>query len=163
ASSSTGDRSVIVWTSSASSTNRDIYAQRYDGLGNPVGAEIAVDTSTADDSDPAVSMDRNCEFVVVWTRALPNGDRNIVAKVYDGYTGSSIAAFDVETSPLPEYEPDVAWTKQDAHAPNEITVSYTLGNPGNQDPEGALGKQEAYFQRFTYTGTPIDAAPRILV
>jgi len=59
---------VVTWQSS----NQDgdgwgIYAQRFDRTGNPAGFELQVNTQTANDQlHPAVAMDSDGGFVVVW-------------------------------------------------------------------------------------------------
>jgi hypothetical protein len=56
--SSDNGTSVVVWTNVNGFTNHDIWAQRFDVTGRAVGAPIAVDTLTTDDSlSPRVAMD----------------------------------------------------------------------------------------------------------
>ncbi|MEB3214115.1 MAG: Calx-beta domain-containing protein [Leptolyngbyaceae bacterium] len=64
---------VVVWESFGQDGDRDgVYAQRYDHLGNAIGGEILVNTSTSDEQgDPVVAMDANGNFVVAWTDRDP--------------------------------------------------------------------------------------------
>ena len=60
---------VVVWESyfGEYSTQDDVQAQRFDSAGNPLGGEFKVNTVTARDQDnPAVAVDANGNFVVVW-------------------------------------------------------------------------------------------------
>ena len=72
----TGD-SVVVWCGgviSNSSTDGDIYAQRYNANGTPQGDEFLVNTYTESGQDsPAVAMDASGSFVVVWTSGGQDG------------------------------------------------------------------------------------------
>lgn len=58
---------VIVWKDERNGTY-DIYAQRFDSLGNALGSNFRVDQSPNgfDQWEPAVSMSRGGEFVVAW-------------------------------------------------------------------------------------------------
>jgi hypothetical protein len=60
---------VVVWTSEADvGTGEDVQAQRYNASGAPQGGEFRVNTYTTDGQDrPAVAMDADGDFVVVWT------------------------------------------------------------------------------------------------
>jgi Ca2+-binding RTX toxin-like protein len=64
---------VVVWESYDQDGDRDgVYAQRYDHLGNAIGGEILVNTSTTNEQgDPVVAMDANGNFVVAWTDRDP--------------------------------------------------------------------------------------------
>ena len=60
---------VIVWNSEVDpdSNIRDIFGQRYDGLGQPIGEEFLVNTYTnGDQRDPAVAIREDGNFVTVW-------------------------------------------------------------------------------------------------
>lgn len=62
---------VVVWSSSGSSGSDDfssVQGQRYDSAGNPMGGEFQVNTYTPyDQRQPAVGVDLDGDFVVVWT------------------------------------------------------------------------------------------------
>ncbi|MGE3804412.1 MAG: hypothetical protein AB7K24_07050, partial [Gemmataceae bacterium] len=59
---------VVVWQSQGQDgSGWGIYGQRYDAAGNKVGNEFLVNTTTAGDQlDPAVAVDADGDFVVVW-------------------------------------------------------------------------------------------------
>jgi hypothetical protein len=62
-------RFVVAWLDGGSS----IVAQRFSGSGAPVGGEITV-SSAASVRAPAVAMDSEANFVVVWGRDAQDGD-----------------------------------------------------------------------------------------
>ncbi len=60
---------VIVWDSKVDPdiNERNIFGQRYDSLGSPIGDEFQVNTHALDDQKyPAVAMKENGEFLTVW-------------------------------------------------------------------------------------------------
>jgi len=60
---------VIVWNSQIDPdiSEREIFGQRYDSLGSPIGDEFQVNTYAADDQKyPAVAIKENGEFLTVW-------------------------------------------------------------------------------------------------
>ncbi len=60
---------IIVWDSKIDPNvnERDIFAQRYDGSGRPLGDEFQVNTYMADDQKrPTVAMTENRKFVMAW-------------------------------------------------------------------------------------------------
>ncbi|MCH9674709.1 MAG: DUF4347 domain-containing protein, partial [Gammaproteobacteria bacterium] len=93
---------VVVWHS----LNQDdgasygIYAQRYDASGSPVGGEILVNTTTADQQlTPDVSMAADGRFVVVWSSTNQDGDgTGIYGQRYDA-SGSALGVeFQIHTT-----------------------------------------------------------------
>jgi subtilisin family serine protease len=70
---------VIVWTSNhpdlielGDTQNFEIFGQRFDASGNPVGGEFQINTTTADyQVDPSVAMDDAGDFVVAWRHGTP--------------------------------------------------------------------------------------------
>jgi hypothetical protein len=107
---------MVAWTSQTSSgTDQDdssIQARIYDQLGQPVGLELQVNTTTAGvQSGPQVAADAAGNYVVVWysdSSAGDDVDGSVQAQVLDGMTGAPIGG--------------------------EIQVnSYVLGGQGNAD------------------------------
>lgn len=76
---------VVVWTARDGANELDVFARRYDSLGNALGSEFRVtddfSATMADDFDfgdqknPSVAMNSNGEFVITWdgSRALSGG------------------------------------------------------------------------------------------
>ena len=61
-------RYVVAWVSNnQDGDGRGVFVRRYDANGNPQSGEIQVNTTFANDQqEPAVAMDHNGNFVVVW-------------------------------------------------------------------------------------------------
>lgn len=74
---------VVVWQSLSATTGYDIYAQRYDAQGHPLGAAFVVNAYTAGDQRrPSVAMDDMGNFIVAW-EGPGNGTDPAGAQVYD--------------------------------------------------------------------------------
>jgi hypothetical protein len=59
---------VVVWQGNGATDGAGIYAQRYNASGAAQGSEFRVNATTSGtQSDPAVAMDANGNFVVAWT------------------------------------------------------------------------------------------------
>ena len=74
---------MVVWIDGLTPTNRDILAQRFNSAGDKVGPEIVVSNSSLNDTEPAVAMDSQGDFVVSWTQTQLNGDTNVLARKFD--------------------------------------------------------------------------------
>jgi hypothetical protein len=77
---------VIAWVSNGEdSEGYDIYAQRYDRNGNPMGSEFQVNTYTTNDQKwPSAAMDSNGNFVIAWDSFGQDGsDEGVYAQQYD--------------------------------------------------------------------------------
>ncbi len=77
---------VVVWESYGQDGSRNgVFAQLYDAAGVPQGAEFQVNGFITDDqADPAVAMDADGNFVVVWESDFQDGSFNSVfARRYD--------------------------------------------------------------------------------
>ncbi|MGD9126238.1 MAG: DUF4347 domain-containing protein, partial [Planctomycetia bacterium] len=72
---SSGDL-VLVWQSDGQDGDGGgIFAQRYDASGNAIGSEFRVNTTTAgNQSNPAVVMNENGDFLVAWTGQSGEGE-----------------------------------------------------------------------------------------
>ncbi len=88
---------VVVWTQEAGDVSYHVLAQRFDALGNPVGAEIEVVGEDPNEysSEPQVAALANGGFAVSFTESLSN-DRDVWVNTYgaDGtfLSGQSFAA-----------------------------------------------------------------------
>lgn len=69
-----GGAFVVAWQSETSSTEADVFAQRYSAAGEPQGPEFRVNTHTPNfQGDPAVAMALDGAFVVAWTSTVDTG------------------------------------------------------------------------------------------
>ncbi len=88
---------VIVWEDYRNG-NPDIYAQRYDSYGNPLGGNFKVndDTGSFDQKNPAVAMDTSGNFVITWTDQRKDyWNPDIYAQRYDSWGTPRDTNFDV--------------------------------------------------------------------
>jgi len=77
---------VVVWVSSGQDGSLDgVFGQRFDAAGAAQGAEFQVNSYTQDaQSSPAVAMDADGSFVVVWESVGPDGSYHaVVGQRYD--------------------------------------------------------------------------------
>ena len=92
AADSTGDF-LVVWVSGANEA-ADVFAQRFDAAGAPVGGEFQVNSSTTGaDTGPAVAMDASGNFVVAWRTS------HIVARRFDADGVAFGPEFQVSSTP----------------------------------------------------------------
>src|SRR5262245_6893633 len=80
----TGGGFVVVWTDNSAGTDSAIRAQRYDAVGNPVGAEMLIAPSIpGNDLDlPSVTGLADGGFYVTWTQNA-GVNNEIRGSVYD--------------------------------------------------------------------------------
>ena len=66
---------VVTWSQENALTDWDVYARRYDALGNPLGDEFMANSETEDDQQySTVAMDENGDFAITWQGFDPDGD-----------------------------------------------------------------------------------------
>ncbi|SFI35079.1 cadherin domain-containing protein [Planctomicrobium piriforme] len=66
---------VITWVTDQEGSSNDIYAQRYNALGEAQGTEFRVNTYTTDPQySPSAAMDSDGDFVVTWQSYGQDGD-----------------------------------------------------------------------------------------
>jgi hypothetical protein len=84
---------VVVWQSRSGRNGTDIFGQRYDSAGNPVGIQFQVNTFVSGDQiNPDVTIDAEGNFVVVWQDEEQDGDGSgIYARRYSA-RGNPIGA-----------------------------------------------------------------------
>ncbi|MEM8601472.1 MAG: T9SS type A sorting domain-containing protein [Bacteroidota bacterium] len=79
---------VVAWRSNGQEDTYNgrygIYAQRYDAQGVPQGSEFRVNTfSTGSQTDVAIAMDADGDFVIAWTSVAQIGrDQEVYAQLY---------------------------------------------------------------------------------
>jgi hypothetical protein len=138
---------VIVWADGRSSPNPDIYAQKYDSSGTPIGANFKVndDTGATDQAYPSIAMDQRRNFVITWTdcRSSPNPD--IYAQRYDTSGAPLGANFKVndDTGTAYRYVPTIAMNDSGG-----FVITWMDGRTG-------LGF-DIYAQRYNSSGSPLD-------
>ncbi len=104
--------SILAWVDNAKGT-RDVFAQRIDNNGNPIGKILEVNTNTREDQHlPAVAINENGSFIIAWSTKGQDGDGyGVYARRYDKngiYSGNE---FKVNTSTTgDQWIPSVAMT-----------------------------------------------------
>jgi hypothetical protein len=100
---------VVVWTHQFSATDKDVHARVYDAAGTPLTGIIDVAISTLNETKPAVAIDDDGRFLVVWTHKDSGGDKGIQGRWYDSDGTPRTTPFTVADSPSEhDYDPDVA-------------------------------------------------------
>ncbi len=129
---------------------RDIVAQRYNADGSLNGAEFTINTTTGRDQfDPAVAMDADGNFVVVWSsqgQGEAASDSNIVYRLFDT-TGNALTGERIANS-FTSGDQQFAAVTYDGNGDFIITWS----SQGQDDDTDAAG-WGIYAQRFNADGS----------
>lgn len=102
---------VVVWESNGQVSGYDIFGQRFDQTGAKQGGEIPANSTTAGNQrEPAIAVDADGNFVVVWAGPLTaDPDGAISAQVFDNTGSSVISEFRVnQATSYPQSEPAVS-------------------------------------------------------
>ena len=107
--SSRNGTSVAVWDNTFSSTDHNIWAQRFDQAGQAAGAPIQVDLLAGDDSyAPHVAMDGSDRFVVTWENLNRDGTFSVMMRYYNSSGVALTGITRVSAAASTDYQPDVA-------------------------------------------------------
>jgi hypothetical protein len=134
---------VVAWTSvSQDGAGTGIFAQRFDAAGTPVGTEFRVNTSTsADQLRPAVAIDPDGNFFIVWDSNLQDGSGyGVYAQRYNLFGVPQGAEFAVNT-----------FTTSDQRRPTvaaDAVGNFVIAWNSNQDGSG----HGIYAQRYNRAG-----------
>jgi hypothetical protein len=74
---------VITWYDWRNGSNRDMYTQRYNSSGNPLGSNFKVNDDTGTSGYPAIAMDGSGNFVITWEDYRYGGISDIYAQRYN--------------------------------------------------------------------------------
>jgi len=106
------DKVYVVWADDRNG-DYDIYAQKYDIDGNALWAndvKLNSDTGSADQTQPAIAIDSNNDFFVVWADER-NGNQDIYGQKFNS-NGSSTWSVDmrinIDTGTYNQYNPDIS-------------------------------------------------------
>jgi hypothetical protein len=135
---------VVVWEDQVQDgSNYGVYAQRYDNTGAPQGVEFRVNTyTTFNQSNPAIAMDSDGDFVVIWQSFQDGSSNGIYAQRYDNTGAPQGAEFRVNT-----YTTSM-----------QINAAVAMDSDGDfvvtwQSPQDGDG-YGIYAQRYDNTGAP---------
>lgn len=146
---------VVVWrdgdytTGGLDGSSHGIVVQRYDSSGSPIGGEVVVNTDTAgSQNEPAIDMDADGNYVVVWTDTAEfggDGDGD-----GDGIAGRLFAS---DGRPVgPQFQVNSLTTFQQTRAKVAMSDAggfvVTWGTFGDYDAE-------LFARRFDSAGNPI--------
>jgi hypothetical protein len=103
---------VVTWMSNHQADSKyDVYAQRYNKKGEPLGLEFQVNSYTTDEQDsPAIIIDKAGNFIISWSSKRQDGSKNgVFAQRFDK-TGKPLGTeFQVNTYTLDhQMFPDMA-------------------------------------------------------
>jgi hypothetical protein len=137
---------IVAWQSNEQDgSGYGIYARRFDATGAPLGGEIAVNTTTADDqSGAAIAPDGSGGFIVAWQSNEQDGS---------GY-GIYARRFDATGAPL---SGEIAVNTTSAGDQSDAAIARD-GSGGfivawsSHEPEGSY---DTYARRFDATGAPL--------
>jgi hypothetical protein len=138
---------VVVWeaTNANGWGSTEIYAQRYNREGTPIGPEFQVNTDRAGDQyHPHLAVADDGTFAVTWTTSNDGAGTGIQARIFHADGSPQTGVFPVNTT-----------TVGDQHRP-EIAMNPTTGNfvvvwTSSQETS-SLG---VFAQRFLADGTPV--------
>jgi hypothetical protein len=140
-------RFVVVWVSeNQDGANGGIFGQRYDATGSPQGGEFRVNSyTTATQADPAVAVDPQGRFVVVWWSFGQDGDGfGVFGQRYDAGGSRLGGEFQVNTyTTADQYHPVIAMDSQ-----GRFVVVWT-SSAHDGDSLGVFGR------RYDAAGAPV--------
>ncbi len=137
---------VITWYDFRNGNYSDIYAQRYDSSGTPLGSNFKVDddAGTAWEGFPTIAVDGSCSFVITWYD-YRNGNYDIYAQRYNSSGAPLGSNFPVND------DVGSAW---------QFSPAIAMDGSGNfvitwEDYRD--GKGDIYAQRCDSSGAPLDS------
>jgi hypothetical protein len=131
---------IIAWTDYI--TNYDIYARRYDSLGNPLNDSFRVDQGTDHSLFSSIATDLNNNFIITWHDER-NFDRDIYARRFDS-AGNPLGndfRVDQDAGTAVAYYPSIA-----TNLNNNFMITWQDRRNGNYD---------IYVRRYDSSGNPL--------
>lgn len=135
---------MVAWTSyTQDGSGRGVFGQLFDSAGNPQGSELQVNSHTSNSQfDPAVGVDSDGNFIVVWSSKSQDGDgTGIFGQRYDPLGVPIDGEFQVNRhTPLDQLNPKVstddnghfvvAWDSYDQDGSNTGVFGRRFNPPG---------------------------------
>jgi hypothetical protein len=135
---------VITWEDRRNGeASPDIYAQRYNSSGNPIGSNFKVNDAGTYQLQPAIAMDCLGNFVITWMDER-NGNYDIYAQRYN-FSGAPLGSnFKVS---------------DDAGAADQLFPAIAMDGSGDfvitwDDERSGTDNDDIYVQRYNSSGTP---------
>jgi hypothetical protein len=149
---------IIAWEDDRNSSlyGSEIYAQRYDDAGNPLGVNFYVNDDEGNDEQdsPSAAMDASGNFIITW-RDHRNSDiygTEIYAQRYDN-TGSLLGAnfyVNTDVGSANQSSPDVA-----------MNASHGFVTTWADERNGPTTGRDIYAQRYDASGLVLDTNFRV--
>ena len=135
---------IITWQD-ARNGSYDIYVQRYDSSGTPLGSNFKVndDSGPSVQDHPAIAVDGSANFIITWCDKR-NGNQDIYAQRYDSSATALGVNFKVNDDPTATYQRNPAVAADSAG--NFIITWEDWRNGIHFD---------IYVQRYDSSGTPL--------
>jgi len=142
---------VICWVDERNGDMGDIYAQRYDSLGDTVGASFRVndDPGTGWQDDPSIGMSAAGDFVICWRDDRSHYSGDIYAQRYNSSGDTVGANFRVNDDLGTDYQQS-PWVATDAAG--DFVICWQDQRSGNYD---------IYAQRYNSSGDTAGANFRV--
>jgi len=121
-------RSVAVWVHEFSSTDYDVFAQRFDAAGNKTGSEIRVAKSTRKEYQPDVAIDRFGDFVVTWVDQVSSNNSDIKAQRFTSLGALRGSTIIVASTSKNELFPSIGIASS-----GNFVIAWQLGVSSTQD------------------------------
>ncbi|MCX4241976.1 hypothetical protein [Paraliomyxa miuraensis] len=134
---------VIAWTSDGQDgSGTGVYARAYNSVGAPMGGEFQVNTTTLGaQNNPAVALNPDGDFIVVWQTADDGVLTGVFGQRYDQNAAPSNSEFLVNPTIFGlQEDPDVAIRGMD-----EIVAVWSEGDAGFTDRNVRLQRYQALF------------------
>ncbi|HEX2973839.1 MAG TPA: SdrD B-like domain-containing protein [Tepidisphaeraceae bacterium] len=139
---------VIVWQSVVSDGDLDIFAQRYDAAGLPLGGESRVNTTLAGRQEsPAIAMNASGNFVVTWSGPDRTGT-GVYAQCYDPSGAAQGDELHINGAP-------------NTLVPNSVVAVDVAGAFVVVWDSSETNNAGIFAQRYSAAGTPLDDAFRV--
>ncbi len=150
---------VVVWTdwtvnaTTNAITSAVIMGQEFDQYGRAVNQQFQVNTVTGFSYTPAVAMDPNGDFVVVWAGDGPNLAPGIWARLYSSFGTPLTDPFQVNSYlEGTETNPSVAMDGK-----GNFEVTWTCDDTGRSVGGSTTTADNIYMRRFNNQGVALDA------
>jgi hypothetical protein len=120
---------VVTWVYDYSSTDQDLYAQRFRWDGVRLGGNLAIATSGHNEYEPSIAMDATGDFVVSYTYDVTPTDQDVHARRFTA-DGTFLGELNVGTSSLNEHASSVAMASN-----GRFVIAYQQDESNGYDAE----------------------------
>jgi hypothetical protein len=129
---------AVAWDHQFAAGDRDIYVQRFDLLGRALGGPLVVASSTNDEYEPSIGIDKWANLVVAYTTGSASSDTDVKAWFHrvDGTQGTFTVAGGIYAA----HQPSLALNDS-----GQGVVAYTVDSYSATD-------HQVYFQRINGLG-----------